>query len=1038
MESSSVQAYVTEITAQLRAGQAREHGYRPALERLMRSFEDTGATNDPKRSEHGNPDFIFWKESNHDVILGYAEAKDVSISLDKTAKTEQLHRYAGYNKLFLTNYLEFRFYKNGEEYEQVTIGTLKNGGVEFHPAEFARLNNELYAFLQLPPEPIKNGKRLALVMGQKARRIRDNVVRYLGAEDDKSQELERIYTMMKNLLVHDLSQEKFADMYAQTLVYGLFAARYHDNTPNNFTRQEASELVPASNPFLREFFAHIGGIHFDKRLAVVVDELCDVFAVSDVQMLVQKHLRILQGATDKDSIIHFYEDFLKEYDPAERKRMGAYYTPVPVVQFIVHQVDRILKEEFGLSAGLADTSKITREIDHGQELRIRNQKTGRLQKTSIEQRSYHRVQILDPAVGTATFLNETIKFIAQKFEGQEGRWPSYVNDDLLPRLSGFELMMAPYTVAHLKLALTLQETGAGELQKRLGIYLTNTLEEGIPRQQDLFNSLGLAAAVTEESAAASEIKHERPVMVVMGNPPYSASSNNKSNFARDLIAPYKKDLNERKINLEDDYIKFIAFAENMVAKNSSGVVAMITNNSYLDGVTHRQMRKHLLQTFDKIYLLDLHGSHNRREVAADGSSDENIFDIKQGVSIILAVKTTSSSELAEVYHAELFGKRKVKFTALLEQVMEFKKRMIIAPNYSFAEVNTELQKEYDSHVGLSNLFIVNTSGIETQRDDFVIKRSQKEVEGAVTDLITLPEDILRAKHNIGPDGRNWKISTAKSDVGNEVDFSKIIPIAYRPFDIRFMYYTGRTNGIAAWPRFRSFAHMLHAPNISLIFERTSPREPFANVFISEEVSDGHLLGTAYSKGYAAPLYLYHEDGTRTPNFDPETLKQLTNNLTAGYQPEDILDYIYAILHSPNYRTKYKEFLKIDFPRVPAPANDTEFIRIVTLGRQLRDLHLMKSPLLDTFDTTYPVAGNNVVEKPVFADNKVYINETQYFGNAPESAWNFHIGGYQPAQKWLKDRKGRALSNADLEHYQKIVKILIETKRIVEKIDPNYS
>ncbi|HET6924715.1 MAG TPA: hypothetical protein VFH39_02715, partial [Candidatus Saccharimonadales bacterium] len=317
----AIAEYTKAVQEQFNSGQAREHGYRPALEHLMRSFDNVGATNDPRRLEFGNPDMIFYRANNHDLILGYAEAKDITADLDKTAKTEQLHRYAGYNKLFLTNYLDFIFYRNGEEYERISIGRLRGQTIDFNLAEYARLAHELHAFLESAPEPIKNGKSLARIMGQKARRLRDNVSRYMTEQSDGNQELEKIFDMMKELLVHDLSQEKFADMYAQTLVYGLFTARYNDSTPEDFSRREASELVPASNPFLREFFAHIGGIHFDKRLAHIVDELCAVFAVSNVQHLVEKHLRLFEVENEKDPIIHFYEDFLKEYDPSERKRM---------------------------------------------------------------------------------------------------------------------------------------------------------------------------------------------------------------------------------------------------------------------------------------------------------------------------------------------------------------------------------------------------------------------------------------------------------------------------------------------------------------------------------------------------------------------------------------------------------------------------------------------------------------------------------------------------------------------------------------------
>ncbi|TWP21564.1 SAM-dependent DNA methyltransferase, partial [TM7 phylum sp. oral taxon 346] len=333
--------YLAEIKRQFHSGHAIEHAYRPALQRLMETFDDVVAVNDPKHSEHGAPDFVFLKQSNNSIIRGYAEAKDITVNLDKTEKTNQMERYAGYTNLVLTDYLEFRFYKNGEKYETVSLGCVKQGKLHLQPENGERLLRELQAFLDLPPESIKSGRRLAQIMGGKARRIRDNVEIYLKSEYVEAHELEKIYEMMKRLLVHDLDETKFADMYAQTLVYGLFVARYGDDTPENFTRSEARDLVPASNPFLRHFFDHIAGTGFDKRLAKIVDELCEIFSVSDVRNIVHRHLRIADNnACDtKDPIIHFYEDFLQSYDSLERKKMGAYYTPTPVVRFIVRQID---------------------------------------------------------------------------------------------------------------------------------------------------------------------------------------------------------------------------------------------------------------------------------------------------------------------------------------------------------------------------------------------------------------------------------------------------------------------------------------------------------------------------------------------------------------------------------------------------------------------------------------------------------------------------------------------------------------------------
>ena len=427
----NIEIYIKEVNNDFQTGHAQEHAYRPALKNLMNSIDGVQAINDPKRSAHGNPDFVLLSDKDKDVILGYAETKDITVNLNKIENSEQMRRYAGYDNLYLTNYIEFRFFKNGEKYQTIEIAKIINGQLQRMPENFDRLFNELKAFTEQKPEKIRNGKRLAQIMGGKARRIRDDVVLFIQKNDDeRNQELERIYSIMKATLVHDLSEDNFANMYAQTLVYGLFIARYNDKTPDDFTRQEARDLVPKSNPFLQRFFDHIAGSDFDNRLAHIVEELCNAFRVSDVKELVHEHLKTLeQSAGEKDPVIYFYEDFLQEYDPKLRKKMGAYYTPVPIVKFIVRQVDAILKEEFGVSQGLADSSKHT----------VRPQQV-----------ALHRVQILDPAVGTATFLNEIIKHIHQNFKGQQGRWPSYVAEDLIPRLHGFELMMAPYTIAHLK------------------------------------------------------------------------------------------------------------------------------------------------------------------------------------------------------------------------------------------------------------------------------------------------------------------------------------------------------------------------------------------------------------------------------------------------------------------------------------------------------------------------------------------------------------------------------------------------------------
>lgn len=403
----NINDYVGEVQKTYQTENAREHAYRPALHKLLdnlKSDDSVNVLNDPKRSEHGAPDFVILKK---ELPIGYIETKDIGVDLNKAETSEQLSRYYGYSNLILTDYLEFRFFKNGEKSETISIGKIESGKIVFSENKMEELESALKDFLIISPENIKSGLQLAKIMGGKARRIRDNVLRFLEIESERNQELDRIYNVINKLLIHDLSKEKFSDMYAQTLVYGLFIARYYDETEDNFTRQEARDLVPESNPFLKNFFEHIAGANFDKRLAYIVNELCEIFSHSDVRALMQQYSKQLGLFGDDkelpDPVIHFYEDFLKEYDSKQRIELGVFYTPLPVVRFIVRSIDEILKKDFGLEKGLADSSKIERKIIiQGQE----------------HKEQIHRVQVLDPATGTGTFLNEVINQIHKSFDGR--------------------------------------------------------------------------------------------------------------------------------------------------------------------------------------------------------------------------------------------------------------------------------------------------------------------------------------------------------------------------------------------------------------------------------------------------------------------------------------------------------------------------------------------------------------------------------------------------------------------------------------------
>jgi len=1005
--------YIQSISSKFSHLETSEMGYRADFEILLtaifESIKVRRVDHDAKARQGNKPDFIV---INKDVPILYIEAKDIGVSLDKVEKSEQMARYFGYTNLVLTDYLEFRFYRNGLPYEEpikIASYDLKNRIITPLPQNYEHAAKTLLDFTQSQKEPIKSGKHLSKIMGGKAQRIRDNLRHFMILDSKQNIELVHIYEAIKKMLVHDLTIDTFSDMYAQTLVYGLFVARYYDDSPDTFTRQEARDLVPASNPFLQHFFDHIAGPNFDKRLSFIVDELCLVFQHADTKKLIEEYM------DDADPVIHFYEDFLKEYDPALRKKMGAYYTPLPVVNFIIRSVDQILQKDFNLANGLADTSKLSN--------------------------GKHRVQILDPAVGTGTFVSATIGVIHERLkeQGQTGRWPAYVHHDLLPRLHGFELMMTPYTIAHLKVSIALRETGFKYFNEtktgktRLRVYLTNSLEQN-ETQQDLF-SFGFAESIAEEAKEADKIKSETPIMVVIGNPPYSVSSSNKGNWITNLVKDYKSDLNERNIQpLSDDYIKFIRFAEHFIEKNKSGIMAMITNNSFLDGRIHRQMRKRLLETFDDIYILDLHGSSKRKEKTMDGGKDENVFDIQQGVSISIFVRRTGYKEnLGVVHHAEFYGRREDKFVVLNEsdiQTTRWKKLNYSDPYYFFIPKDFRAIDEYESGFKIDDLFKLNSVGIVTSRDAFLISDDKIILENILRDILStdISNKEFEAKYNLKT--KYFDTDSARSS-SKESQMAKIVKCYYRPFDIRYILFD--LNFIERG-RDKVMRHMLSGNNIALVCSKQSTRDNIDNVQVVDSVIE--LKFNSHDRNSNIfPLYLFTNDGSKIINLKKEIVAEI-EKIVGKVSPEDIFDYIYAVLHSLNYREKYKDFLKIDFPRVPYPKDEKTFIKLVTFGAELRSLHLLESPKVNQFITTYPIAGSNTVEKLAFKDGKLFINTEQYFGNVPEVAWNFYIGGYQPAQKWLKDRKGRALTNADIEHYQKIIVALAETNRIMKEIDSN--
>ena len=1051
-QANLFRGYCREIERTRATGQATEHSYRSALQTLIQGLAGGNvlAVNEPSSIACGAPDFIVRRGG---ASIGHIECKDIGFNLDRVETSEQLKRYRdGLPNLILTDYLEFRWYAQGELRDEARLGRLDSQGkVVLSKSGIARVAALFEAFLATDFPSVSNPRELANAMAARARLLRDAIERIL-RQEGKSGPLHDLLAAYREVLIADLSPGAFADLQAQTAAYGLFTARClhtrHEREP--FTRQSA--VFTQTIPFLRDIFNRVAGPGIDSRIEWIVDDLALVLDRADIAAVLAD---FGSRTRREDPVVHFYEDFLAAYDPQLREVRGVYYTPEPVVSYIVRSVDRLLRDSFGLTDGLADTAAVPVEAPNG----------------TAESRP--RVLILDPAAGTGTFLRETIAAIRSTVEnkGLGGAWPDYIRDHLLPRLFGFELLMAPYAICHLKLALEIGGTDAKFKMpdgQRLGVFLTNSMEEA---HESVAGAL-FAHEIAQEAAGADAVKYAKPVMVVLGNPPYSGHSANKGAWIKGLLrgldGARKTDsyflvdgqpLGERNPKwLNDDYVKFIRFAQWRIERTGEGVLGFVTNHSYLDNPTFRGMRSSLMETFDEIYLLDLHGNAKKRERAPDGGKDENVFDIQQGVAIGLFVKRNNAGDApARVFHADLWGEREAgqeggKYGWLEANDIETTSWAQLAPKppfYLFIPRDERLSEEYRAGVSLTDIFPVNSVGVVTARDKLAIQRTAGDMQHVAEDLVSRDTEDARNAFSLGKDSSDWKVADAQRDIRDHPDADRCIaPILYRPFDVRFTYYTGRAGGFICRPRPKVMRHMLAVPNLGVCAGRAGAvigSSEWDVAFISRNSSDFNLFRRGGNCLF--PLYIYPE---MTPNLDREFIAKATSasgleflpvgsgDLTVTFGPEDVVHYIYAVLHSPEYRRRYADFLKSDFPRIPLTGNRALFAALAGLGKRLASLHLMEAEGADT--PAFPCTGSNRVSKTRYVPptdglpGRVRINREQYFeGVAPET-WEFAIGGYRPAEKWLKDRKDRVLSFDDVAHYRRICAALAETPRIMTAID----
>jgi hypothetical protein len=1004
-----------------------------------------------------------------------------SVALKKRASANRSDQaaWAVSDLLFISNYgdgdaRQISFAHFSQDAARVELPTLKvlgwnNLDTSLHVADVAeKLTNSLVwptdvadvdawraqwdsAFTLRHREVVTTSREMAVRLADLARVIRNRITSALAIETTHGP-LTQLMRALQRSLVHDLDADGFADVYAQTIAYGLLSARIAD--PEAVTASDLTGHM-RTNPLLRDLmqtFLHVGGNRGSvEGPGIDFDEL----GVSEVVELLNKRNMeaVLRDFGDRnpeeDPVIQFYELFFKEYDPRKRIKQGVFYTPRPVVSYIAHTVDEALRTELGLVDGLADTTTWAEIVARWPDMRM---------PAGVDPDSAF-VQILDPATGTGTFLVEVIDIIHRSMmakwrdagdaeEALSDRWNAYVAASLLPRLHGFELSMAPYAIAHLKVGLKLYETGYRfSSDERARVYLTNSLEPA----EDFSDRLEFAIpALADETLAVNEIKRMTRFTVVLGNPPYSASIT-EPRWLMQLLGDWKQGLAETKSDLNREEWKFLRYAQYQIQTSGAGVLGFVINRDFLDGITKRVMREDLGKAFRRIRVVDLNGD------VKGNIADENVFEIEQGVAIVVLCV---QADEPQVEVASQVGTRQEKYAALLARgpVDESAMRIFPAPPYfRWMRPGVALPSallEYASWPSIDAAFAVKSSGIQTKNDAVCIGYDPDEVLERVNRLVRMTAEEAQREFSTG-DGATWDANRAQADLRSfGVSRENVRRILYRPFDWRYVYYTHKSSGFLGRPRFEVMRHMLLDKNIGLIFNRQIVGEGVSQFGVSRDLI---CHGTFYlgNKGqdYLAPLYVA-DDGVfaraadgREPNLTPAFMTDLARHLgddQQGITPEDVLAYVYAVFYSPTYRARYGEFVKMDFPRLPFPGSAGLFRELAVAGRALIGIHLMETPSANTPPSSSAGLTGATISRVAWSNDTVWLDSTRTgtttvdgtvgFEAVPYDIWAFRIGGYQVCEKWLKDRRGRTLSDDDVSHYWRITAAVGETMRLMGEID----
>ncbi|EGR6530604.1 DNA methyltransferase [Campylobacter jejuni] len=1028
----------------------KEHTHRTALQNLLQAIKDNqdkqnkiSIKQEPNNDKEGRgaPDFLITKDF---LTLGYIENKRVNANLDNIITSDQILKYTKLSpNIILTDYLRFILLSLNDKNEIIICKEVKICSLDEIKSVIKNQSlldtktqelNELFSiFFSKIPNPINSALDFANHLSLRTRILKDELLL-----SSKNETLLSLFNTFKETLYKELSYEEFCDSFAQTLTYSLFLAKLNNDTAKEIDLNNAKKFIPKSFPLIRSMSGFLDDSFENlENIKWLLEEIINIINHIDITSIIKELNKTGEKdlfnrptilSTHKDPYLHFYETFLASYDPKLREVRGVYYTPAPVVIFIINAIDEALKQDFNHKKGLSEA----------------------LDKN---------ITLLDFATGTGTFLLEAFRKALEPISKNSVNYNPKV---LIDKFCGFEFLIAPYTIAHLKISQSFKEEFNSPLNddESLKIALTNTLySKSISKEQNDQNTLFTLIDLTKEFKKAQKIKEEQ-ILIITGNPPYSGASSNKGLYEDEVkisygLEPSKANLNNEqkkwissyfkekskqntstfkaiyeKHKLEneknskvmlDDYVKFIRFAQSKIDSQESGIFAFISNNSFLDNPTFRGMRYSLMQSFDKIYILNLHGDTRKKEKAPDGSKDDNVFDIMQGVSINIFIKQNSKAKNTNIYYHDLYGKRKDKYEFLYENDLNSIKWTLVKNNepfYLFLPQNNDLLEEYNKGISVKDIFMLSSVGIASSKDAILISTNNKKLEQQVYNFY------------------------------NEFDKKYIKEIAYKPFDTQKIYYDIKK---VERPRIDIMEHFLGYENIGLIYDRGTNLKEISNLFISSKVIDKHLVG---ANSYVSPLYLYPTTRSKkflkkeNPNFNEENFTSKIENFKESFRtfidelykekfsPEDILGYIYAVLFHKIYREKYLDFLKIDFPKIPFTKDKNTFKNLSKLGLKLVNLHLLKNDELDfnIGEALFKDIKNKNFKIQKIKYNKdvkeLFINESLYFNKVSPEIYEFKIGGYAVLDKYLKSHKEEDI---DHKHFTLIIQTLDETLKIQDEI-----